>query len=148
MTFACILMADGMCANCGDGSYVYRGEQPVRNDQGVEFCDVDCLVEWDERIIRDHPRRVTCAGCGSRRDEGCCCVEVAAWHVMRFLLGDGWDTPLWARPGVCVVDVGHPADTPAVWRDRRNPALAVCDRHRRQYEERVDEFGPFTWSPV
>lgn len=42
----------------------------------------------------------------------------------------------------CVVQVGiHPGP---YWRDT-NSGLVVCSRHRTQYEERADEFGPFDW---
>lgn len=42
----------------------------------------------------------------------------------------------------CDVKVGtHP---PPFWKDG-NSKLQVCDRHRKQFEEREDEFGPFNW---
>jgi hypothetical protein len=44
----------------------------------------------------------------------------------------------------CKVPVGiHPGP---FWINRID-GLAVCDRHRRQFEERTDEFGPFDWAP-
>lgn len=46
---------------------------------------------------------------------------------------------------VCVVEVGrHPGPN---WLDR-NSGIVVCSRHRAQYEERADEFGPFDWVPA
>jgi len=44
----------------------------------------------------------------------------------------------------CVVEVGHPAGTPADWVDLNQPTFKVCDRHRRQYDERPD-LGPYVW---
>lgn len=42
----------------------------------------------------------------------------------------------------CVVEVGrHPGP---FWKER-NSGITVCSRHRSQYEERADEFGPFDW---
>lgn len=42
----------------------------------------------------------------------------------------------------CVVEVGrHPGP---FWKDR-NSGIVVCSRHRSQYEERANEFGPFDW---
>lgn len=46
----------------------------------------------------------------------------------------------------CIVDVGHPADEPAFWRDA-NSNLVVCDRHRDQYDERPD-LGPYDWREI
>jgi hypothetical protein len=43
----------------------------------------------------------------------------------------------------CVVEVGHPPGAPAQWIDLLQPTFAVCDRHRRQYDER-DDLGPAT----
>ena len=46
------------------------------------------------------------------------------------------------RATACVVEVGvHPGPC---WTDK-NSGLVVCTRHRAQYEERADEFGPFDW---
>lgn len=43
----------------------------------------------------------------------------------------------------CVVEVGtHPAP---FYVDKNNPSLKVCSRHKAQYEERKEEFGPFDW---
>lgn len=33
----------------------------------------------------------------------------------------------------CVIEVGHPAGTPALWRDKNFPKVVVCTRHRDQY---------------
>lgn len=42
----------------------------------------------------------------------------------------------------CDVEVGtHP---PPYWKDN-NSGLVVCTRHKAQYEERADEFGPYDW---
>lgn len=47
----------------------------------------------------------------------------------------------------CVVEVGHPRGTPAEWIDETGSGgLAVCDRHRRQYDE--SDLGPFTWTRI
>lgn len=44
----------------------------------------------------------------------------------------------------CVVEVGmHPGPC---WTDK-NTGLVVCSRHKAQYEERAEEFGPFDWEP-
>jgi hypothetical protein len=47
----------------------------------------------------------------------------------------------------CVVRVGsHPGP---FWRDLTRPdGWQVCSRHRSQFEERDDEFGPFEWVPA
>jgi hypothetical protein len=49
----------------------------------------------------------------------------------------------------CVIEVGHrdARTRRAVWRDANAPHVIVCDRHRRQYEERPD-LGPFAWEPI
>lgn len=45
----------------------------------------------------------------------------------------------------CDVKVGtHPGP---FWIGR-DGKLRVCDRHRSQYEERADEFGPYDWQPA
>lgn len=42
----------------------------------------------------------------------------------------------------CDVEVGvHPGP---FWVGRGG-SLKACDRHRKQFEEREDEFGPFDW---
>lgn len=47
---------------------------------------------------------------------------------------------------VCVVEVGfHPGP---FWVNANAPSMVVCSRHRLQYEEREDEFGPFDWRPL
>lgn len=46
---------------------------------------------------------------------------------------------------LCDVEVGLHSDL--LWLDK-NSALVVCTRHRKQYEERADEFGPFDWEPI
>lgn len=47
------------------------------------------------------------------------------------------------RDALCVIEVGvHPAP---YWRDGTD-GIIVCDRHRRQYDER-DDLGPFDWRP-
>ena len=46
----------------------------------------------------------------------------------------------------CVIEVGHPTDRTATWRDK-NTDMTVCDRHRHQYDERPD-LGPFSWVPI
>lgn len=43
---------------------------------------------------------------------------------------------------ICDVEVGtHP---PPYHKDK-NSGVIVCSRHKSQYEEREDEFGPFDW---
>lgn len=42
----------------------------------------------------------------------------------------------------CVIEVGHPAGTPATWRDELSE-LTVCDHHRNQYD--TSDEGPFSW---
>jgi hypothetical protein len=51
------------------------------------------------------------------------------------------------KDDTCVVEVGtHPGP---FWRDRNSATpFVVCSRHRAQYEERADEFGPFDWEEV
>jgi hypothetical protein len=44
----------------------------------------------------------------------------------------------------CDVEVGiHPGP---FWIGQEGK-LKVCNRHKAQYEERADEFGPFDWQP-
>lgn len=47
----------------------------------------------------------------------------------------------------CIIDVGHRAGAPAVWRSAAQPGMVVCDRHRRQYDER-DDLGPYAWQRI
>lgn len=53
-----------------------------------------------------------------------------------------------AGPGECVVEVGHRTrgDRLAVWRDPSD-GCEMCDRHRRQYDER-DDLGGRTWQRI
>jgi hypothetical protein len=51
------------------------------------------------------------------------------------------------RP-TCAIKLPSHVGTPATWADANHPQWYVCDRHRRQYEERADEFGPFAWEPI
>ncbi len=41
----------------------------------------------------------------------------------------------------CVIEVGHPKGTPAVWVDSHNPDLTVCDRHKDQYDTAFDIYN-------
>lgn len=50
------------------------------------------------------------------------------------------------RP-TCVIEVGHPAGTPATWQDKSLLKFYVCDRHKAQYDERPD-LGPFQWEAI
>jgi hypothetical protein len=57
----------------------------------------------------------------------------------------------WADSGLvvmCAIQLPMHVGTPATWRDANRPSFTVCDRHRAQYEERADEFGPYAWEPV
>lgn len=47
----------------------------------------------------------------------------------------------------CIIEVGHRDGARAVWRDLNAPHVVVCDRHRRQYDERPD-LGPFAWAAI
>lgn len=38
----------------------------------------------------------------------------------------------------CVIEVGHPAGTPATWANKDHPEHTVCDRHKHQYETSPD----------
>lgn len=45
----------------------------------------------------------------------------------------------------CDVDIGiH--DTP-YWKEK-DTGMLVCNRHKKQYEERETEFGPFDWEEI
>lgn len=45
----------------------------------------------------------------------------------------------------CIVKVGM--HTGYIWKDK-NSSLVVCGRHKDQYEERAEDFGPFDWVEV
>lgn len=70
----------------------------------------------------------TCTYCRDLDGEAPCPAEV---------LSEAFELP------ACVVEVGHPAGTLAVWTDGE---LRVCDRHRRQYD--TSGLGPFHWQPI
>lgn len=90
----CVLVAEGFCVNCADESYRHRGEQPIRDLEGREFCDVDCLDEFHRRLeVEWVYYNVRCSGCSNHRRDRCICADICTWNVMRFLLGDGWDAP-------------------------------------------------------
>ncbi len=38
----------------------------------------------------------------------------------------------------CIIEVGHPKETPATWVDSHNPDLTVCDHHKYQRRYRID----------
>lgn len=48
----------------------------------------------------------------------------------------------------CVIEVGHPAGTPASWQDRDHPEMTVCDHHKQQYETAYDDYSHLHWVTI
>ncbi len=47
----------------------------------------------------------------------------------------------------CVIDVGHPAGTPAVWVNVDIPEHVVCNHHRQQYDTAYHNYD-IKWKPI
>ncbi len=48
----------------------------------------------------------------------------------------------------CVIEVGHPAGTPATWFNPEYPWHAVCDRHKGYYETAYDDYSGIKWRRI
>ncbi len=47
----------------------------------------------------------------------------------------------------CVIDVGHPSETPAAWFNADVPEHTVCDQHKNQYNTSWDNYD-IKWEAV
>lgn len=159
--------ADNELAHAADLASAHNAEQHADPEEAEEALRAEADDELDKPCL--HRRMTVPVRAAEGVDMRCCLgcpaalyINVAdptrrAWSALpamgaaleEFIADAGIRDSVRGRPK-CAIALASHVGTPATWVQARGTTreLFVCDRHKAQYEERSDEFGPFRWEAL